>query len=279
MQKVKSIKVNDTNIPHFDYEEFGIKGVGKNQTPIVSMDKYIDHSLNKELHIECCKGLALNEASYKQGMIFGAITPEAEASIGVRSWTSILDTIERDHPEHLNVVEELISKDPKAVYRYIYFALNGAIPWFFGLYLKQNNFYEKVQGGQWSKAAKDFPMLVEYLHSLPFKHIGRVLFFTTFPGAPVIEHRDAEVVAHKDHNINLFFTKSRPSYVWDEIKKEKIYLEQNALSYFFNNRDYHGVDSEKSFRYTLRVDGTFTNEMCDTLGLQDGYTWHPDYER
>jgi len=279
MQKLKSIKLNNASVPHFDYEELGVKGVGENLTPIISMDKYIDHSLNKELHIECCKGLALNESSYKQGMIIGAITPEEEASLNVRSWTSILDTIEKDHPEHLEIIEELHNKDTKAAYRYIYYALNGAIPWFFGLYLKYNDFRTKVHGGRWSEVAKDFPMLVEYLHTLPFKEIGRVMFFTTFPNAPVIAHRDAEVTAHKDHNINLFFTKSRPSYIWDEIKKEKIHLEPNALSYFFNNRDYHGVDPEKNFRYTLRVDGTFTNELCDELGLIDGYTWHPNYER
>jgi len=280
MQKVKSINViKGASIPHFDYEEYGIKGVGESRSPIISMDKFIDHSLNKELHIECCKGLALNERFYKQGMIFGAITPEEEQSLGVRSWTSIMDTIEKDYPEHIEVLGELIKKDYKAAYRYIYYALNGAIPWFFGLYLKENNFYKKTQGGQWAEAAKDFPMLVEYLHSLPFKDIGRVLFFTTFPGAPVIAHRDAEVTAHKDHNINLFFTKSRPSYIWDEVKKEKTYLEPNALSYFFNNRDYHGVDPENAFRYTLRVDGTFTDELCEDLGLMDGYTWHPVYER
>ena len=78
MQKVRSINIRGGSIPHFDYEEFGVKGVGQHRTPIISMDKFIDHSLNKELHIECCKGLALNEKFYKQGMIFGAITTEEE---------------------------------------------------------------------------------------------------------------------------------------------------------------------------------------------------------
>ena len=279
MQKTRSIDINGAKVPHFDYEEYGIKGVGKSRAPIISMDRYIDHSLNKQLHIECCKGLAIHESKYKSGMIFGAITPEEEQQYDIKSWTSILDQIEYYDPAHLEAIQELISTNPKAAYRYVYYALGGAIPWFFGLYLKENNFFDKTAGGRWNEAAESFPILVEYLHSLPFKDIGRVLFFTTFPNTPVIAHRDAEVAPHKDHNINLFFCKSRPSYIWDEIKKTKTYLEDHALSYFFNNRDYHGVDPELAFRYTLRVDGTFTDELCDELGLEDGWTWHPNYER
>ena len=93
-------------------------------------------------------------------------------------------------------------------------------------------------------------------------------------------HRDGVVAEHKDHNINLFFTPGwRPSFVYDEITKEKVYLEQGARSYFFNNRDYHGVDPEPNFRYTLRIDGTFTDELQEELGLVDGYTWNWNYER
>ena len=70
----------------------------------------------------------------------------------------------------------------------------------------------------------------------------------------------------------------RPSFVWDEKTKEKHHLPSGARSYFFNNRDYHGVDPEPIFKYTLRIDGTFTDEMCEKLGLEDGYTWKWSYE-
>ena len=82
------------------------------------------------------------------------------------------------------------------------------------------------------------------------------------------------------HIINLFFSSGgRPSFIWNEVTKEKTYLDKDARSYFFNNRDYHGVDPEPVFRYTLRVDGTFTDELCDQLGLENGYTWKWDYEK
>jgi len=166
------------------------------------------------------------------------------------------------------------------MYKYAYFAMGAVIPWFFALYLKKNDFNKKTHDlGQWTEAAKLFPNVVDYVNQLPFKTIGRVLFFTTYPNAGVVTHRDSIVTEHSDHNINLFFASgSRPSFVWDEKTKEKKYLDVNARSYFFNNRDYHGVDPEPVFRYTLRVDGTFTDELCDQLGLEDGYTWKWSYE-
>ena len=83
-----------------------------------------------------------------------------------------------------------------------------------------------------------------------------------------------KVQTHCDQNINLFFEAGwRPSFVWDDVAKKKLYLEQGATSYFFNNRDYHGVDPEPTFRYTLRVDGVFEDWLQDELGLENGTVW------
>ena len=275
MQNVKLINISDVNIPHFDYEEYGIQGVGVNHTPIVNMDKYIDHSYDTQLHYECLKGLALNEHNFKMGMFFGAVPPFEEKNRNGRSWTSISEDLDLNS-NHGKNIKELLEKDKnyKSAYRYMYFGMNAVIPWFFGLYLKENSFDKKTSNGKWTNASKDFPLLIEYLNTLPFKEIGRVLFLCTYPGTGVCTHRDAQMTNHKDHNINLFFDAgSRPSFIWDEITKEKIYLESSAKSYFFNDRDYHGVDAEPEFRYTLRVDGTFNDDLCNELGLIDGYTW------
>jgi len=286
-QKYNLKKLKNIDISSFEYEEYGIKGVGKNRYPIISMDQYIDHDLDDELHIECCKGLALS-TEYKTAMLRGAILPEEISKFtGRDTWCQLLSNLESIDPNgtHKLALEEIIDiAEPnhkmQAVYRYAYYALGAPIPWFFALYLKNNDFNTKNNTeGQWTDSAKYFPKLIKYLDTLPFKNIGRVMFFTTYPNAGVITHRDSVVAEHKDHNINLFFSAGwRPSYIWDEKKKEKIYLQKNSASYFFNNRDYHGVDPEPVFRYTLRVDGTFTDELCDNLGLIDGHTWKWSYE-
>ena len=284
-QQHKNLFIGKQMIPHFSYEEFGIKGVGKNRLPIIPMDQYIDHSLDQELHIECCKGLALAE-DIKMGMVYGALPPEEVARFdGHNCWSEMIREVENNDPTgvHSRTIKELIEQSPgkemQVIYKYAYFAMGAVIPWFFALYLKKNDFGKKTQDlGQWTESAKYFPNVIKYLDTLPFKTIGRVLLFTTYPNAGVVTHRDSVVAEHSDHNINLFFDGGwRPSFIWDEIKKEKVYLPKGSRSYFFNNRDYHGVDPEPIFRYTLRVDGTFTDELCEQLGLENGYTWKWSY--
>lgn len=286
-QQHVSSRLHTQIVTSYPYAEYGVKGVGKNRLPIVSMDQYIDHSRDQELHIECCKGLALSE-EYKMGMIYGGIPPEEVAKFaGHDCWSEMLRNLDKHDPTgiHRAALKEVIEKSPgkemQAMYKYAYFAMGAVIPWFFALYLKKNDFGKKTQdSGQWTDAATLFPNVVDYVNSLPFKTVGRVLFFTTYPNAGVVTHRDSIVAEHSDHNINLFFAGgSRPSFVWDEKIKQKIYLDKSARSYFFNNRDYHGVDAEPIFRYTLRVDGTFTDKLCDQLGLENGKTWKWSYEK
>ena len=271
---------------HFDYEEFPVCGVGKRKQVMVNFDRYIDTTHNTELHVEACIGLA-RVKDMRTAMVYGSIPPEEEIRLGgSKCWSEILMNIEKYDPTgiHKQSIEFIIENEKestlKAVYKYIYYAMGGMIPWFFTVYLKNNDFRTKTQSKDenWTNEAKYFPKIVEYIKTLPFKSIGRVLFFTTFPNSAVPIHRDSIVAEHSDHNINLFFYKSRPSFVWDSIRKEKIYLDKNATSYFFNNRDYHGVDAESEFRYTLRVDGTFTDKICEQLGLEEGKTWKWGYD-
>lgn len=286
-QQAQTVSVGNLSFYHFDYEKFGVKGVGKKHLPIINMDKYIDHSRNEELHIEACRGLAIS-SNYKMGMTFGALPPDQVKKFGGKDcWTQMIKDIEQHDPTgtHRKAMESILS-DPTvenklpSIYKYCYYALGSTIPWYFALYLKESTFQNKTEdNGIWTEDAKLFPKLQEYLKTLPFKTIGRVLFFTTYPNCGVLTHRDSIVADHKDHNINLYFSAGwRPSYIWDEVKQEKIYLESGARSYFFNNRDYHGVDPEPVFRYTLRIDGTFTDELCEELGLEEGYTWRESYD-
>lgn len=275
MQNRNEHKINGQIVNHFDYEEFGAQGVGKDKKLIVPMDKYFDHSMSQEIHTEILMGLALCEDYYKMGQFIGDIPPEFNET----SWSRAV--IDNADPIHQQALEKLAVKtgSHKALYRYAYFAMGACIPWFFGLYLMDNSFFTKTEEGKYNEdVMKHFPLLRKFLSELPFKKIGRVMFFNTYPGAGVMCHRDAPMQDHKDHNINFFFEGgSRPSYIWDEIKKEKVYLPEGSKSYFFNNRDYHGVDPEPNFRYTLRVDGTFTDELCEELGLINGWTWNKSY--
>jgi hypothetical protein len=285
------LSFNNIQFPSMDYEPIGIKGVGKNRIPIMSMDQYIDHSKDKELHIECCKGLAKCHSVSPGGMLYGGVPPfEKERYNNNDSWDVMLRNIEKYDPDgtHRKVIEELLSgmgtEESKRgmVWRYTYYALGAIIPWFFTVHLKAAHFTTKTNSdsSHWTAAAREFPNVIKYIEGLPFKNIGRILFFTSYPNSPIVTHRDSVVKEHSDHNINLYFTGGdRKSYIYDPVTEEKIYLEKGARSYFFNNRDFHGVEAEPVFRYTLRIDGTFTDDMCEKLGLEKGMTWKWDYEK
>lgn len=269
-----------TKWPHFEYECFPICGIGKNRTPIISMDQYIDTSQNLELHLECCKGLALIE-NYKMAVFPGSvhISEKIKGKINFSEILNNLDQFDTTGVHKKNIEElELIAPDPrKAIYKYIYFSMGADIPWFFAYYLRNQDFGQKNNNDQlnWNnEALQHFPKVVDYIEKLPFKVIGRVLFFTTYPNAGVTAHRDYHIQPHKDQNINLFFGGGwRPSFIWDDLNSKKIYLEKGSTSYFFNNRDYHGVDPEPFFRYTLRVDGIFEDWLQHELQLNDGWVW------
>ena len=280
-------KIGNVNFTNFKFDQYGIMGVGKNRNSIINMDKYINHDHDSDLHIECCKGLAMSK-DYGTGMLIGSLPPhEVEKFHGHDSWSEMLNSdwfITNDpQGKHRLALEEIARDGGTEAYtminKYCYYALGSVIPWFFTLYLKNNDFNSKTRDvTEWTSASKLFPNVMNYINTLPFKEVGRVLFFATYPNAGVVTHRDSPVVEHSDHNINLFFGGgSRPSYVWNDTLNEKVYLESGARSYFFNNRDYHGVDPEPVFRYTLRVDGTFTDELCQELGLINGKTWTWDY--
>lgn len=273
------VEVGKHTLRTFKYEKYGIKGVGKYRQPIINMDEFIDHSMDEELHRECTIGLARSN-EFKIGSFYGSIPPDQGTS-----WTDLYRFLDEHDPTgfHKESIRQIMDTVPQGewhqtLYKYAYFSMGAAIPWYFALYLKFSNFFEKGTEGELTHSAQNFPKLMKYIETLPFKEVGRILFFTTFPNAGVTIHRDANVAEHKDHNINLFFTAGRPSFIWDEVKNEKIYLDPSARSYFFNNRDYHGVDPEPVFRYTLRIDGTFTDELQEKLGMDNGFTWRWNYE-
>ena len=272
--------------PHFVYEPSPLCGVGKNHKPIVPMDKYIDTSKNLELHLEICRGMAL--AKEQKVATYPGAVHRSESAKGKKSFTEILWELDKYDPTgiHREQIERLAEEsgqkslyfvDHPSIYRYIYYAMGADIAWYHTYYLRRQGFSQKTkaEGSEWTdEALALFPNVVKYIQSLPFKEIGRVLIFSTFPGTGITAHRDYHITPHRDHMINLYLGQGwRPSFVWDDVANKKIYLDKDATAYCFNNRDYHGVDPEPGYKYTLRVDGTFEDWLQEELELTAGWVW------
>jgi hypothetical protein len=282
-----SVGDNTWKYNHFDYVPTEIYGVGKNRMPFVNMDPYIGTSpeTNWELHLEVIKGIAMLD-NFTMGHFVGDY-PEEFKTQG-ENWTTILKNIEQYDPtgEHRKNLEEVVTRSSsqmekvRRINAYCIAAFGACMSWHSTFYLKTSNWANKgtAKQSQWTHVASHFPKLLKYIATLPFKEVGRIVLFNTFPTVGVIPHRDSVIQEHTDHNINLFLHPGgRPSFVYDCIQQKKSYLDPKATSYFFNNRDYHGVDPTPEFRYTVRIDGTFTDELAEKLKLENGYTWKWDY--
>ena len=135
--------------------------------------------------------------------------------------------------------------------------------------------FTKIQSN--GERIENTPLLDNWIKSWNiFDEIGRIVIFENSKNNPVCIHRDSGLLPSKIHHISIQFTKNRPAFVYDEIKKEKIYY--NCPVYTFNAADNHGVDTESENKFTLRIDGVFNPEFCKKLGLIDGYIWTSQYK-
>lgn len=252
------------DILYFTHEESNIIGI--NKEPFIDLTEYLKINLS-DINTEICKGMATS-SNFNYPLVAGQMPPKLAHNFnGLMFEPEIYCRLDELDPKHRKVLKELKTKTERR--KYLFFALNLNLPWIFSYYLKYDQFFSKT--GEWTEESDKFPKTKQMIDSLPFESIGRVIIYGSFPRAGVPPHRDSFIVdKHKDHHINFFPKKSRPSYVYDTIKDEKVYLGENCNAYLSNNRDYHGVDPEDEFNYTLRIDGTFTAEFCDKIGLKNG---------
>ena len=258
----------------FDHFEHPVLGVGRHRRPFVDLEPFLDLTQADAMHQEAMTGI-FKASNVTLPGVLGQTPPEFRERYGFRDFeASMLYHIEDydSHGTHRRQLEALPRLEDRR--RYLFHVMGCVQPWAFTLYLRRANFSNKTARHsafpEWEEDAEHFPLLREWVKTLPFKEIGRVMFFCTDPGQEVPAHRDQIVATHSDHCINVWFDGARPAYLWDCTTKRQIILPPTR-AYFFNNRDYHGVLPDQHFRYTLRIDGTFTDELADALGMTFGH--------
>jgi hypothetical protein len=78
-------------------------------------------------------------------------------------------------------------------------------------------------------------------------------------------HRDGEPDEQEepDHFVTVCPGGGKRLYLWDEDEQAKVPVEGRA--YWFNDNDYHGVDADPWFRYSIRIDGVFRPDFLEML--------------
>ena len=111
-----------------------------------------------------------------------------------------------------------------------------------------------------TKDSENFPLLMEFIETLPFQTTGRMLII--YDDAP------REVPAHRDHlktdichDFIWFRTnKKKPFYMLNHRTGEKQYVESYS-AWFDSVNQFHGVDAQEGLSFSIRVDGIFTDEF------------------
>ncbi len=150
-----------------------------------------------------------------------------------------------------------------------------------GVYFPWKVYVELIPNRLWteksSAAGKDFtrlartffPHTIAYAESLPFDSIGRCNIMGLEANDHGTVHRDGEppfdaaATDVPDHFVTFCPAGNKRLFLWDEEAGTKTPVRGRA--YWFNDHDYHGVDADPFFRYSVRVDGMFKASFLERL--------------
>ncbi len=104
------------------------------------------------------------------------------------------------------------------------------------------------------EARRLFPHTVRFVRRLPFVTITRCVVYGLDPDHRGPTHRDCagDEPGLREH---IIFVPGRPKhyFLWSERARRKLPVESRV--FWFNDRDYHGVEPAPWFRYSIEVDG------------------------
>jgi hypothetical protein len=111
-----------------------------------------------------------------------------------------------------------------------------------------------------TKESEDFPLLMEFIETLPFKAFGRMLIIYDDAPHAVPAHRD-HLNTDICHDFIWFRTNLRkPFYMLNHKTGEKLYVKSYS-AWFDSVNQFHGVDPQEGLSFSFRIDGIFTDEF------------------
>lgn len=119
---------------------------------------------------------------------------------------------------------------------------------------------DNAESWDFTKESENFPLLMDFIKTLPFKATGRMLIIYDDSARPVPAHRD-----HLDTETCYAFVWFRtnlkkPFYMLNHKTGEKKYVE-SYTAWFDSVNQFHGSDPIDGLSFSIRVDGVFTDEF------------------
>jgi len=115
-----------------------------------------------------------------------------------------------------------------------------------------------------SATAEEFPLLMDFIATLPFAATGRMLIIYDNAAHPVPAHRD-HMNAEICHDfIWLRTNRTKPFYVLDHRTGTKLYVESYS-AWFDTVNQFHGTDVIPGLSFSIRIDGRFKDELARAI--------------
>lgn len=160
--------------------------------------------------------------------------------------------------------------------RYLKMAMGAYDPYIYYFLWEEGDWNDRPGEKQMTEESKYFPSVVEWVLVLKekqiFEHIGRVIFFHCEHDGLPFEHRDLDakngvdvVVPHRNEFIHVRPDTRNQFYIWDPDAKMKHTI--NTRAAFWNDTDWHGGNRVMAQTYGLRIDGKFTEDFREKLGI------------
>jgi hypothetical protein len=122
-------------------------------------------------------------------------------------------------------------------------------------------------GKRFTRTARTFlPLTCALVESLPFVGVGRCNIMGLEAHDHGTVHRDGEPAEQDapDQFITLYPVPGKTLFLWDEPAR-RAWPVTGARAVWFNDFDYHGVSAAPFFRYSIRVDGVFTDAFASLI--------------
>lgn len=134
-------------------------------------------------------------------------------------------------------------------------------PWKCCYHLLANERWEDKHSGEGKRfsdeALEHFALTIEWVRSLPFIEMGRVVIFGLEPNDHAPLHRDSEPGQSETVAQCVMLAPRKGKRFYLQNRREDPPLVIDARAFWFNDMDYHGVMADPFFRYSLRIDGVF----------------------
>ena len=135
------------------------------------------------------------------------------------------------------------------------------------VFLTQNkrathDYYDVDKAGLWEPTADaaEFRDLMEFIATLPFKRTARMIIMYDATGHAVTAHRDHPKTGLLHEFIWFRTNLSKPFYMLNHKTGKRRYVESYS-TWFDTCNQVHGVDAKPGLSVSIRVDGTFSDEL------------------